>query len=359
MVAAEAPDARQGLKPGGGLAGCRPMALQPDSAFAPMEALSADAIPPPPGWQYEPKWDGFRCLAFRDGPRMELRSKSGQPLGRYFPDIEGPLGRLGAQRFVLDGELVVPVAGVPSFEHTQMRLHPAASRVAHLAAEHPAQFMLFDLLLTAAGEDLTDQPLWHRRSALEVFIARHACPALALSPATRDPTVARHWLEGREPGCDGVMAKRLDAPYRSGLRDGMLKIKPRRSADCVVGGFRCLRNSREVGSLLLGLYDAAGLLDHVGYTSTIAREARAALTRRLESLAAPPGFTGRAPGGPSRWSTDKSGDWQPVRPELVVEVAYDHVTAGRFRHGTRLLRFRPDKAARQCGMEQIAPQNVL
>ncbi len=330
------------------------MALPLDFSLAPMEALSADAIPEGPAWQYEPKWDGFRCIAFRDDTLVDLRSKSGQQLARYFPDIATTLADLGASRFVLDGELVVPVAGVPSFEDTQMRLHPAESRVRRLVAEHPARFVLFDLLVSDAGRDLTDEPLARRRPALEAFAGSNPHPALTLSPATRDRTLAEHWLEQGEAGCDGVMAKRLDAPYRTGLRDGMLKIKRLRSADCVVGGFRYLQRTREVGSLLLGLYDAAGLLDHVGFTSAIARDERAALTRRLEALAGSPGFTGRAPGGPSRWSTARSAEWQPVRPELVVEVAYDHVSGGRFRHGTRLLRFRPDKAPAQCSLEQIA-----
>ncbi len=326
----------------------------PDASIAPMEAQTADAIPGGPGWQYEPKWDGFRCLAFRDGEAVDLRSKSGQPLGRYFPDIAAVLARLPARRFVLDGELVVPVAGAPSFEHTQMRLHPASSRVQRLAAEHPARFMLFDLLACGADDDLATLPLRDRRRALEAFAADNPDPALALSPATRDHALAQHWLDDRAAGCDGVMAKRLDAPYRSGRRDGMVKIKRIRSADCVVGGFRYLARERQVGSLLLGLYDAAGLLDHVGFTSSIAAAERPALTRRLERLAGPPGFTGRAPGGPSRWSANRDTAWQPLRPDLVVEVAYDHVSGGRFRHGTRLLRFRPEKAPAQCGMEQIA-----
>ena len=329
------------------------MALTLDSSLEPMEAQTAAAIPGGPAWQYEPKWDGFRCLAFRDGPDVELRSKSGQSLGRYFPDIVAALAGLAAGRFVLDGELVVPIDGAPSFEHTQMRLHPAASRVRRLAAEHPARYVLFDLLESHAGGSLADAPLSRRRAALEAFARRHPAPGLMLSPATLDRAQAQRWLDGGQPGCDGVVAKRLDAPYRPGLRDGMVKIKRVRSADCVVGGFRYLQRMREVGSLLLGLYDAAGLLDHVGFTSGIAGGERAGLTRRLEALSGPSAFTGRAPGGPSRWSAAKDTRWQPLRPELVVEVAYDHVSAGHFRHGTRLLRWRPDKAPAQCRIEQI------
>lgn len=318
-----------------------------------MEAESVATIPEGEHWQYEPKWDGFRCLAFRDGDAVELRSKSGQPLGRYFPDIVAGLRRVAPPRFVLDGELVILVEGAPSFEELQLRLHPAASRVEKLAAAHPAKYMVFDLLVGEAGQDLTPRVLEQRRAALERLMPKLHDPAFSLSPATRDAVVARRWLESLEAGQDGVVAKRLDLPYRSGLRDGMVKVKKLRTADCVVGGFRYLKNRREVGSLLLGLYDAEGRLDHVGFTSTIPAAERPALTRKLEGLAGGAGFTGRAPGGPSRWATAKSAEWQPVQPVLVVEVQYDHVSGGRFRHGTTLLRFRPDKAPEQCRIEQI------
>ena len=325
-----------------------------DPGLEPMEAQSAADIPLGPGWQYEPKWDGFRCLAFRDGDAVELRSKSGQTLGRYFPDIVTALGALPARRFVVDGELLVPVDGVPSFEHTQMRLHPAASRVQRLSAEHPARYVLFDLLLGSSGDALVGEPLGSRRAALEAFAAANPSDGVTLSPASEDPLRAQEWLRG-EAGCDGVMAKRLDMPYRAGLRDGMVKVKRLRSADCVVGGFRTLQRAPQVGSLLLGLYDDQDRLDHVGFTSAIADHERAALTERLQTLAGASAFTARAPGAPSRWSRGRSAEWHPVRPELVVEVAYDHVSGGRFRHGTRLLRFRPDKAPRQCRIGQIAP----
>jgi ATP-dependent DNA ligase len=323
--------------------------------YAPMEAESVPELPAGVEWQYEPKWDGFRCLAFRDGERIELRSKSGQPLGRYFPDIVAALTRVAAMRFVLDGELVIAVDGALSFEELQLRLHPAASRVEKLAAAHPAQYELFDLLADEQGHDLTALPLVERRAALERLMPRLDSPALALSPFTCDLAVARHWLEALPGGQDGVVAKRRDLPYRSGLRDGMRKIKRLRTADCVVGGFRYLKNSREVGSLLLGLYDDEGRLDHVGFTSTIPAKMRPALTRELQALEGGPGFTGRAPGGPSRWTGAKSSAWQPLRPQLVVEVLYDHVSGGRFRHGTMLLHFRPDKAPQQCRLDQILP----
>ena len=334
------------------------MTLPIEPGYPPMEAESVAAIPEGPDWQYEPKWDGFRCLAFRDGESIELRSKSGQPLGRYFPDLVDALSRVEAARFVLDGEIVILVDGIPSFEELQLRLHPAASRVRKLAAARASRFLLFDLLVDESGNDLTGQTLCERRAALERMFARLENPSLDLSPVTRDVSKAREWLAQTGTGRDGVMAKLMDAAYRSGSRDAMVKVKTLRSADCVVGGFRYLQARREVGSLLLGLYNDDALLDHVGFTSTIDRRERASLTRRLESLIAPPGFTGKAPGGPSRWSTNRTAAWQPLRPELVVEVRYDHVSGERFRHGTTLLRFRPDKAPTQCRMDQIVRPGV-
>jgi ATP-dependent DNA ligase len=322
--------------------------------FAPMEAKLTDALPTDPGWRFEPKWDGFRCLAFRAGDEVELRAKSGKPLGRYFPDVVAMLKALPVKRFVVDGELTIEAGGELSFEALQLRLHPAESRVRKLAAETPAGLMLFDCLLDAKGRSLVDAPLTRRRAELEAFHARaKAPPRLRLSPGTEDVDTAREWLAQTGAALDGVVAKRLDGTYVSGER-AMLKIKRLRTADCVVGGFRYEHDSRCVGSLLLGLYDAAGKLDHVGFCSTITDAERPALTRRLEALAGGAGFTGDAPGGPSRWSTERSAEWTPLKPELVVEVRYDHVTGGRFRHGTKLVRWRPDKAPRQCTFEQIA-----
>ena len=322
--------------------------------FAPMEARTTATLPEDDGWLYEPKWDGFRCLAFRDGDRVELRSKSGQPMGRYFPDVAQELGRLGSRRFVLDGELLVAKNGGFDFEELQLRLHPAASRVAKLAAAHPATYVLFDLLAHGRAE-LIERPLSARRSSLEAFHASVGVERVQLSPATRDREAALRWLDELGASLDGVVAKRLELPYRSGERDGMVKWKRLRTADCVVGGFRYGKDSSEVGSLLLGLYDQDGKLDHVGFASGLPRAERPALTRRLEKLRKPPGFDGRAPGGPSRWSTERSGEWEPLAPKLVVEVRYDHVTGGRFRHGAALLRWRPDKAPRQCTFDQLAP----
>lgn len=319
----------------------------------PMEARSADRLPDETGvWQYEPKWDGFRCLAFKAGDAVELRAKSGKPLGRYFPEVLAFLRELPAPRFVVDGELVISRGGSLSFDALQMRLHPAESRIRKLSVETPAHLILFDMLSRPDGEVLLDKPLTLRRAALERFTA--ASKDLVLSTWTRDCSAAEDWLrESGQGATDGVVAKRLEGPYRTGERD-MLKIKRLRTADCVVGGFRYETGGNGVGSLLLGLFDAEGRLDHVGFTSTISDAERPALTSKLEALRQPPGFDGKAPGGPSRWSTDRTSQWQPLKPELVVEVRFDHVTGNRFRHGTKLVRWRPDKAPEQCTFEQIA-----
>ena len=330
----------------------RPEAVPID--IAPMEARSSTGLPEGDEWQFEPKWDGFRCLAFKDKRDVVLKSKSGKPLDRYFPDIVDAVSGLRAEHLVWDGELVIALDGQLSFEALQMRLHPAASRVAKLAAEAPAQLILFDCLADPAGRSLLDKPLSDRRSVLEQTYGKEASASLLLSPYTMERAKAEQWLAGAGGALDGVIAKRRDGPYLPGER-AMLKVKPLKTADCVVGGFRYGRASRHVGSLLLGLYDEEECLDHVGFTSAIPAPERAALTKRLEALIQPPGFSGRAPGGPSRWSSERSADWQPLRPELVAEVAFDHVSGGRFRHGTRFVRWRPDKTPRQCRMDQIAP----
>jgi ATP-dependent DNA ligase len=319
-----------------------------------MEAKLVDELPRDPGWQFEPKWDGFRCLAYRVGESVELQAKSGKPLARYFPEVVALVRSLPGDSFVLDGELAIPLDVTLSFDALQMRLHPAESRIRKLSVETPAILILFDMIMRPGGEGLLDAPLSERRAALEAFFARAAGGAagLRLSPYTRERREAERWLEKAGGALDGVVAKRLDGPYQPGER-AMLKVKRLRTADCVVGGFRYGTNSREVGSLLLGLYDEAGVLDHVGFTSTIAAGERAALTKRLEALRGGLGFTGNAPGGPSRWSTERSAEWEPLKPELVVEVRYDHVTGDRFRHGTKLLRWRPDKGPRQCTFEQL------
>ena len=328
--------------------------LSPHSA-SPMEARSAETLPNEPGkWQFEPKWDGFRCLAFKDGGAVELKGKSGTSLGRFFPEVLVTLLDVPFERFVVDGELVIELNGRLTFDALQARLHPAASRIRKLSQETPARLILFDMLVGADGSRVEALPLTQRRSALEAFGEEAAIAGkLIVTPCTRDLAQATEWLNDfSHDGRDGVVAKRLDGRYLSGER-AMIKVKRLRTADCVVGGFRYLSGGDEVGSLLLGLYNAQGLLDHVGFTSTIANDERQALTRKLRALQAQPGFTGKAPGGPSRWNTERTGEWEPLKPELVVEVRYDHVTSDRFRHGTKLLRFRPDKAPRQCTIDQI------
>jgi len=321
---------------------------------APMEALLAAELPEGDAWQFEPKWDGFRCIAHRDGEEIEMISRSGKPLGRYFPEVVEMLGKVKQKTFTIDGELIIPVADRLDFEALQLRLHPAESRVRKLSAETPALFMLFDVLEVGA-KSFGDQPLAKRRTALEQFYKANAVDGLLLSPATDDRDVAVRWLERSGGALDGVVAKRLDQAYRFGER-AMVKVKQLRTADCVVGGFRYAEKKREVGSLLLGLYDEEGVLHHVGFTSGLAAKERPALTEKLEALIGGPGFTGNAPGGPSRWANARSMEWQPLEPELVVEVRYDQVTGRRFRHGTALLRWRPDKAPKQCTFEQIAPE---
>ena len=336
------------------------MTLALSRPFAPMEALSVDAIPEGEQWQYEPKWDGFRCLAFRDGGTVELQSKSGQPLTRYFPELIAALGALKAKRFVLDGEIVVPQGRVFSFDALLQRIHPAASRVKRVAQETPALLIMFDLLLADDAEVLTQAPLAERRERLEGFAKKYlrGNATIRLSPATTKLADARKWLRQVGATLDGIIAKRRDRPYQSGNRNGMQKIKNMRSADCVVGGFRYNEGKTTVGSLLLGLYDEQGLLHHVGFTASLKSEEKKALTEKLEKLIAVPGFTGDRPGGPSRWSSKRSSAWQPLKPKLVVEVCYDHFSGGRFRHGTRLLRWRPDKAPKQCTLEQVAQKKA-
>lgn len=324
-----------------------------------MEARSVDAIPQGAEWQYEPKWDGFRCLLTRQGERVDLRSKSGEDLGRYFPELAQAALQLKATSFVLDGEIVVPHGKSFSFDDLLQRIHPAASRIRKLSQETPALFLAFDLLTTAKDKKLATQPLGKRRPALEAFAKSQfkANKTFHLSPVTASYAIAKKWLTQAGSGSDGVIAKRIDLPYQSGNREGMQKIKRYRSADCVIGGFRYASNKLDgrkvVGSLLLGLYDDEGLLHHIGFTSAIKGRDKPALTAKLEPLIGAPGFTGNAPGGPSRWSTKRSAQWCPLKPKLVIEICYDHFSGERFRHGTSILRWRPDKAPKQCTFEQL------
>jgi ATP-dependent DNA ligase len=327
-----------------------------------MEARSADKIPVGVQWQYEPKWDGFRCLFGRKGARVTMRSKSGEDLTHYFPEVVKASARLAGQRFLLDGELVIPIKNRFSFDALLQRIHPAASRVEKLSKETPALFLAFDLLRLGKKE-LVSHDLPDRRLALERFAARHFRHTLFhVSPASRSLQDARKWLKLSGQGVDGVIAKRLDLPYQAGTREGMQKIKCYRSADCVVGGFRygerTVAGRKVVGSLLLGLYDAQGMLHHVGFTSALTAQEKPELTGHLETIVTDHSFTGSAPGGPSRWSTKRSSEWVPLKPTLVVEISYDHFTDGRFRHGTKILRWRPDKKPTQCTMVQLRQKSV-
>jgi ATP-dependent DNA ligase len=328
------------------------MLLKPP--LPPMEARSVEDIPTGANWQYEPKWDGFRCIAFLDREQAYLQSKNGQPLARYFPDVADAIAALTAKQFVLDGELVISVGGALSFDELQLRLHPAASRVQKLAKAHPATYIVFDLL-AENGESYLKTPLRERRQFLEQFARSNLRSAknVRLSPATTDLQIANKWFKQTGGDLDGIIAKRLEAAYASGERTAAVKVKQIRTADCVVGGFRYATDARIIGSLLLGLYGNDGLLHHVGFTSSLTKQQRRDLTKKFEALRKPPGFTGNAPGGPSRWSTERTGEWEPVDPRIVVEVAYDHFTGGRFRHGTKIVRWRTDKAPRQCTMDQV------
>lgn len=322
----------------------------------PMEALTADKLPIGGNWAYEPKWDGFRCIAYRDGDHIELQSKALQPLERYFPEVVANLAAVDAPQFVLDGEIVVPIGDGFSFDWLQQRIHPAASRVKRLAQEYPALLIVFDLLAGVDGAGLLYLPQRERRTRLDTFAAEtlRGANGIVLSPSTTELDQAERWLGaiGSEAMVDGVIAKRTDLPYRSGDRTGMKKVKLLRTVDCVIGGFRYAEKGGAIGSLLLGLYED-GVMHHVGFTSALKADERMSLLDTLEPLIEEPGFTGRAPGGPSRWSTERTGEWKPLKPILVVEVTYDHFTGGRFRHGTNLKRWRTDKRPDQCTMDQI------
>jgi ATP-dependent DNA ligase len=309
----------------------------------PMEAEAVDELPSGPGWQYEPKYDGFRCLAHRRFGRVHLQSKNQKPLERYFPEVAQGFEEIAEMEIVLDGELVI--AG-GSFESLQLRLHPAESRIRKLARETPAQLIVFDLL-ALAGISLLDRTLAERRRELEDFMAQVASSVLRLGEATDQEAVARDWL-GRE-GLDGIVAKRLDLPYQSGERT-MRKFKLWKSVDCVVAGLYRKRGTQAVQHLLLGLYDEEGLLHHVGRARIY--EDAAEIGRLLEPLVGGQGFTGRAPGGKSRWS-GKERLPVPLDPILVVEVSADHITGEHMRHGARLLRWRTDKKPESCTMDQI------
>jgi ATP-dependent DNA ligase len=329
------------------------MTLPIDLSFEPMELAAVEAIPAGDQWLYEPKWDGFRCVVYRDGDDVHLQSKAGQPLARYFPEIVAAVRALASKQCVLDGELMLQVGEGLSFDALLQRIHPAESRVKRLAMETPARYLVFDLLVDEHGRDLTGEPLERRRSALERFAKRNfATDTIALSPVTSDLAAVNAWYERVGNALDGVVAKRRDLPYASGTREGGVKIKHLRTADCVVGGYRLNKERNGIGSLLLGLYDDDGKLNHVGFTSGFSARERGPLLERVRTIEKPPGFTGTKPGGPSRWKQTEE-PWFPLAPKLVVEVRFDHVTGDRFRHGTKILRWRLDKKPRQCTIDQL------
>ena len=332
----------------------------------PMEAMRADRLPDGDEWQFEPKWDGFRCLVFRHGSVVALQSKSGQPLTRYFPELVTAFQSLPARAFVLDGEIVVPRDGRLSFDDLLLRIHPAASRVAKLAKDTPASFAAFDLLCDSPkGPPLMTHPLVERRQHLERFFSSVPTHLIQLSPVTNDRTIASRWFTDLGTyGLDGIMAKKIHEPYHPGDREAMIKVKHLKTVDCVVGGFRYSStpaktdkpnrtSAQTIGSLLLGLHDRDDLLHFVGFTSSFSKEDRAGLKQVIEPLKGGAGFSGKAPGGPNRWSQRQSDDWERLDPVLVCEVQYDYFSQGRFRHGTKFLRWRPEKDPRQCTLDQV------
>src|SRR5881628_3486570 len=332
-----------------------------------MLSSAADALPEGDGWLFEPKWDGFRTLVFRDDSEILLQSRDEKPMNRYFPELVEPLAAALPERCVLDGEIVIVGAGGLDFEALLLRIHPAASRVKLLAEETPASYVAWDLL-ALGDEDLREQPLEARRTQLERVLGKQ----VYLSPATRDRALAEDWFKRFEgAGLDGVMAKRLDAPYRAGERT-MIKVKHTRTADCVVAGFRWHKNSTGtmVGSLLLGLYDDEGTLHHVGVTAAFTNAVRKQLVAELAPLRrsareshpwrdwaeaqSEANATGqRLPGASSRWNRGKDLSWEPLRPEPVCEVAYDHMQGTRFRHAAQFVRWRPDKRPQDCRYDQL------
>jgi ATP-dependent DNA ligase len=317
-----------------------------------MEAELVEELPTGE-WQYEPKWDGFRGVLENLGGGLRLWSRNGRPLLRYFPELE-EIGALLPPESALDGEIIISRKGRLEFDQLQLRLHPAESRIRRLAAEIPADYVAFDLLVWK-GSAVHELPLEQRRRELE-----RKTKGIRLSPVSRDPAQAGRWLDRLEvAGLDGVVAKRLGLPYLPGSRDGVEKVKPYRTADCVIVGFRWSEKADgRISTLLLGLYaDGGGSLDFVGHCSGFPAPVRRELEATLPAMLEPGHLSDkRIPGGQSRWSRGKELEWNPVRPELVCEVRYDKLEGNRFRHGTRFLRFRPDKDAAQCTWDQVRPR---
>jgi ATP-dependent DNA ligase len=330
-----------------------------------MLAKSQDEIPLGEGWRYEPKWDGFRAIVTRDGD-VRMDSRTDRPLGRYFPELVELLAGQPPASYVMDGEILMVNGGVMDFELLQLRLHPAESRVRKLAGEIPATFVAFDLL-ELDGRDLRGLDTDRRRVELEELIKRlgaelapdgpaglHPGPALILTPRTDDPARAQAWFEDVDGvGQDGIVARRGDQPYVEGERV-MVKVKHHRTADCVVGGYRKERNGDGVGSLLLGLYDDEGTLQYVGHTSAFKANERRELRETLKPLEGGSSFgMGRAPGGPSRWSGGRDTEWVTLEPKLVIEVRFERLQGGRFRHSASIVRWRPDRDPRSCTFDQL------
>lgn len=321
--------------------------LEVPESLVPMEAVPVDDLPVGAEWVFEPKYDGFRCLLFRDGDTVDLQSRRQRPLGRYFPELIEAARQLPIARFVFDGEIVIPRQ---PFDTLQMRLHPAASRVKLLSKQHPAQVVVFDLLADEGGKALLQQPFATRRAALEAQFARigpHG--TFVLSDSTASAATARRWLKRIGHGLDGIMAKRVDLPYRPGDR-AMQKFKLWHTLDCVVGGIYYKSGTSQIEYLLMGLYDAAGKLNYVGRCGIGATSEE--MASLLQPLLGGSGFTGTAPGGPSRWS-NRAREPVLLKPALVAEVSADHIENGRFRHGSRFVRWRSDKPPEACTMEQL------
>jgi ATP-dependent DNA ligase len=349
------------------------MRLPFEPPIEPMLAKAADSLPEGDGWLFEPKWDGFRALVFKDGDETYIQSRDLKPLNRYFPELEAPLRASLPERCVLDGEVVIAADGGLQFEALLLRIHPAESRVRMLAEQSPASYVAWDLL-ALGDEDLRQVPQGERRRRLEAELGQRAAPPIHLTPATTDWTLAADWFDRFEgAGLDGVVAKRLDGTYQPGKR-AMIKVKHQRTADCVVAGFRWHKNGpgTHVGSLLLGLFDDQGKLHHVGVTSSFSWDRRAALAEELAplrenaleghpwkewaewaDLGAADASGQRLPGAASRWNRGKDLSWEPLRAERVVEVAYDHLQGDRFRHGTTFQRWRPDKRPEDCRYDQL------
>lgn len=321
--------------------------------FRPQESLAQDALPDGSQWVFEPKWDGFRCVAFKDGARVQLQSRNQADLTEAFPEVVAALGAMAVEHAVLDGELVVPVHGTLSIEGMQLRMNAGHANAATMAKELPACLMVFDLLAVADGTPLLELPLEERRARLDGLMAHAHAGAVRCSPWTADRVLAQRWLDAAGSGLEGVMAKKRHAPYVPGDRAGMVKVKPSHTVDCVVGGFRWSADGKgRVSSLLLGLYGEDGLLHHVGYTSNFRADQQAAMAEQLKPFVGPPGFTGAQPEAHIRWSR-RDGAWEPLQPILVVEVRYDAFNERQFRHGASFVRYRPDKDPQACSLAQV------